>query len=87
MLNDVKDRGDYFNMFDDQKEHEERLITLRDRRNTKRMQENSKTNNDKYLKNFEGLDDPLENAKANERGKLPNLGSALKSKRYVSQQM
>lgn len=85
MLNDVKDRGDYLNMFDDQKEHEERLLTLRDRRNTKKMQENSKNNNDNYLKNFEGLDDPLENTKQNDRNKLNNLGSALKSKRYVSQ--
>jgi transcription elongation GreA/GreB family factor len=63
MMNDVKDRGDYLNAFDDQKEHEERLLTLRDRRNTKKLQENSKNNNDNYLKNFEGLDDPLENTK------------------------
>lgn len=46
MLNDVKGRGDYLNMFDDQKEHEERLVSLRDRRNTKKMQENAKNNNE-----------------------------------------
>ena len=85
MLNDVKDRGDYLNMFNDKKEHEERLLTLRDRRNTKKLQENAKTNNDNYLKNFEATEDPLDNTKSNERNKLSNLGSALKSKRYVSQ--
>lgn len=87
MINDVKGRGDYLNVLDDQKEHEERLITLRDRRMTKKVQECARNNNDDYLKNFEGVDDPLETNKNNQRLSKTILGSAVKSKRYVSQQM
>lgn len=65
MINDVKGRGDYLNMLDDQKEHEERLITLRDRRMSKKVQECARNNNDDYLKNFEGVEDPLEANKHN----------------------
>ena len=86
MINDVKGRGDYLNILDDHKEHEERLVTLRDRRMSKKVQERAGNNNDDYLKNFEGVEDPLESNKNNRLSKTI-LGSAVKSKRYVSQQM
>lgn len=85
MINDVKGRGDYLNILDDHKEHEERLITLRDRRASKKVQDRALNNNDDYLKNFEDVEDPLERNK--NRLSKTILGSAVKSKRYVSQQM
>lgn len=99
MFNEVKDKADYLGAFEDLKEHEERLVTLRDRRKTQKMKEKDMLNNDLYLKNYEVMDDPLDNNNqfasssnnnkrvmnnSSDRNKLTSLGSALRNKRYVS---
>ena len=68
MINDVKGRGDYLNILDDDKGDEERLITLRGLRLSNKVQENAVNKNEDHLKNFY-CRDPLESNKNNRLSK------------------